>query len=239
MIEFSTIQFPRPENILSKLPVVAFLLCAFSTVALGGSKPKFSELPSGSLSHTVYINQALGIRFQVPDGWTASTDGEIPAGLDFHPAKKPERQCVKVLLSYAAANSQHPEYKSTGSLFVVDPGCFPDAKFPRAVDEGQYRDFASKIVPAFKRSPYIGPHGADMGDAQEESLLFVLLTGEDTAQLGDGSSLHENLLFSLTEFNGYWICWGWRVDDGRRAVLEKMNGIKFWMGPKGKMPDSD
>jgi hypothetical protein len=56
------------------------------------------------------------------------------------------------------------------------------------------------------------------------------------AHLVGGGSLHENMLLVLTEFNGYWIGWGTRADDERAGQLKKMDGIKFWIGPKGKKP---
>jgi hypothetical protein len=208
-----------------------------SSIALGASRPKLSDVPDGSISGGVYSNEALGIKFRIPDGWTADTDGEVPSGLHFHPDKQPTRQCVKVLVSYRVANPAHHDYRSTGSLFVLDPGCFQGAKFPKELDRGEFRDFAGKMIHAFSKSPYMAPDGADIGDLQNEKLIFVILTGNDTVRLGDGSSLHENMLFTLVEFNGYWVCWGARADDERVAQLKNLtDGLKFWIGPKGTMP---
>jgi hypothetical protein len=220
---------------MKKFAVANFLLCASSTLGFGASKAKLSELSAGSLSGDQYTNQALGIKFQVPHGWSANTDGDVPAGFDYHPAKEPSRQCVKVLLSHSVADSIRPEYKSMGLLFVLDPGCFPDAKFPRAIEEGQFHSFSGKMIHAFSKSPFIAPDGADIGSLQKESLIFVILTGGDTTQLGDGSSIHENLVIGMTERNGYWVGWAARTDDQSKTEIEDLENLKFWMG-SGKMP---
>jgi hypothetical protein len=222
---------------MTKLPILVLLFCALSSVAVGLSKPRFSEIPDGWLSNTLYTNDALGIRYRTPEGWAADTDGQVPSGLDYHPPKEPTRQCVKVLVSYSRVNTTHPTYKSIGSLFAIDPGCFPDTKFAKVVDAGELRAVAGKMIHAFSKSPYIGPDGADVGGSQEENLVVLSLTGEDTVRLYDESTIHENLLFALTEFSGYWIGWGAKADDARTAELKGMaDNIKFWIGPKGKMP---
>jgi hypothetical protein len=201
------------------------------------AKPKFSEIPDGWLSGTIYTNDALEVKFHVPDGWTAKTDGEIPDGFDYHPPKDSSRQCVKVLMSISVpGGSAHPEYKSTGSYFVLDPGCFPDAKFPRSMDPGEVRSLAGRIIHAFAHSPYIASDGADIGAFQQENLFFVMLTGQSSAG-PDKTAVHENMMLSVTEFNGYWIGWATRADDERTVQLKKTgNGLQFWVGPKGKMP---
>lgn len=217
--------------------LLILMVVCFSTVAVAAAKPKLSEIPDGSISGDVYSNEALGIKLHIPEGWTADTDGEVPNGLDFHWDKHPDRQCVKVLVDFGIPGLVHHDYRSTGSVFVLDPGCFPDAKYPQALDRGQFRDFAGKIIHAFSKSPYIAPDGADIGDLQNGKFIFVILTGSDSITLADGSPLHENMLFELVEFNGYWVCWGARADDERVAQLKNLtDGLKFWIGPKGTMP---
>jgi hypothetical protein len=226
-------------NTLAKLTSTAFLLSMFSVPAFGSSKPKFSEIPDSWLSGSIYTNEALGIKFQLPDGWAGNTDGETAPGFDYHTAKEPARQCVKVLMSYSVAGRAQPEYKSKGLVFVLDPGCFPGTKFPRSMAPSEFRDLAGAIIHAFSKSPYIGPDGADVGGFQQEGLFFLVLTGAiSTGPAAAGkASVHENMLLTLTEFNGYWIGWGSRADDERTAQLKGMTeNIKFWMGPKGKMP---
>jgi hypothetical protein len=142
-------------------------------------------------------------------------------------------------MSYSAAGRTHPEYKSTGSVFVLDPGCFPGTKFPGSMDPSEFRNLAGPLIHALSKSPYIAPNGADVGGFQQEGLYFLVLTGESsTGPSGVGkASVHENILLTVTEFNGYWIGWGSRADDERTAQLKAMtDNVKFWIGPKGKMP---
>lgn len=218
--------------------IAVVLACALSVPIGGAAKPRFSEIPDGLLSNGIYTNNGLGVKFYVPDGWTAATGGEIP-GFDYHPPKDPSRQCVKVLMSISVAGSSaHPEYTSRGSYFVVDPGCFPDAKFPRSMNAGEVRAIAGKILHAFAHSPYIAPDGADVGASQQESLLFVVLTGQCPASASN-KGVHENIMLSFTAFNGYWIGWATRADDERTEQLKNTSDgprLQFWIGPKGKMP---
>lgn len=219
--------------------LIVMMVCVSAvTASASASRPKVADVPDGSISGNVYSNEALGIKLHIPDGWTANVDGEVPSGLDFHPDKRPERPCVTVLVSFGMASPAHRDYRSTGSLFLLDPACFPDAKFPQALDRVQFRDFAGKMIHAFAKSPYIAPDGADIGDLQNGRFIFVILTGNDNLTLADGSTLHENRLFELVEFNGYWVCWGARADDERVAQLKNLSdGLKFWVGPKGTMPE--
>jgi hypothetical protein len=217
--------------------IATVLACALSVLMVGIAKPRFSEIPDGLLSGGTYTNEGLGVKFHVPDGWTATTDGEIPDGFDYHPPQDPSRQCVKVLMSISVSGSSaDPEYTSKGSYFVIDPGCFPDARFPKSMDTGDIRAIAGKIIHAFAHSPYIAPDGADVGAFQQESLLFVMLTGQCAASASN-KGVHENIMLSFTAFNGYWVGWATRADDERTEQLKSTsNGLQFWIGPKGKMP---
>lgn len=218
--------------------IAAVLACALSVPMAGIAKPTFSEIPDGLLSNGTYTNDGLGVKFHLPDGWTATTGGEIPDGFDYHPPKDPSRQCVKGLMSISVGGSSaDPEYTSRGSYFVIDPGCFPDARFPRSMDTDDVRAIAAKIIHAFAHSPYIAPDGADVGAFQQESLLFVMLTGSCPASASN-KGVHENLMLTFTAFNGYWIGWATRADDERTQQLKNdaSNVLQFWVGPKGKMP---
>lgn len=217
--------------------IATILACTLSVPMVGNAKSRFPKIPDGVLSEGTYTNEGLGVKFHVPDGWTATTDGEIPDGFDYHPPRDPSRQCVKVLMSISVSGDPaDPGYTSKGSYFVIDPGCFPDARFPTSMDTGDIRAIAGKIIHAFAHSLYVAPDGADVGSFQQENLLFVMLTGQCAAGPGN-QEVHENLMLSFTAFHGYWIGWATRADDERTNQLKSIsNGVQFWIGPKGKMP---
>jgi hypothetical protein len=217
--------------------IAPILVCSLSVPMTGHADSTFSKIPDGVLSEGTYTNEGLRVRFHVPAGWTATTGGDMPDGFDYRPPSDPSRQCVKLLMSISVpGSSADPQYTSKGSYFVIDPGCFPDTRFPKSPQSSDVRAIAGQIIHAFAHSPYIAPDGADVGAFQQENLVFIVLTGQCATGACD-KGVHENMMLSFTAFDGYWIGWATRADDERTEQLKNTsNGLQFWIGPKGKMP---
>lgn len=212
---------------MGKAPVaVALILCAAGGACLGSSSPKISGLPDGRLSENIYSNDALGLRFEIPTGWSATTDPKGPVSLDSQNPDGPVNQCSKVLVSLHPSHQIEGGFQSTATLFALDPGCFPDAKFPhslKATDKMQ--KFAEKVFHYFSNTPFISTKGVDFLEDHSTGRLIILLGGEkevnavEDPPVATSELLHVNLLLGLRESSGYWIAWGAVSDDASKEVL--------------------
>jgi hypothetical protein len=54
----------------------AAVLSLFTLEAVGGGSPKLqlSQLPDGTLSGNIYMNEAVGLSYKIPSGWLATPD---------------------------------------------------------------------------------------------------------------------------------------------------------------------
>ena len=232
--------------------VLILLALTLSTlVAIGFAPPgsKISQLPDGTMSGNVYSNDALGLRVKIPDGWIATADPKGPVELDARTMDGPVNQCSRILLSLNAPRPAEDRFGSVADLLVIDPGCFSDAKFPTSPDKKKVLQFAGKIIKFFRNTPYISPGGADV-DAERTKcfdpsyspcryggggFVTIFLTGETNinafADQTKKEPLHVNTLFSLTEYNGYWIAWTALADDPSKEQLKKNAKVQFKDAP--------
>lgn len=216
--------------------LLILLFSTLSVVCLGSPKSKLSQLPDGTLSGDIYSNSALGLRYEVPPGWSVVADPKDPAKIDDRDQGGPVNQCTKILLSLHAPE-QDPEqnkaqFNSTITLLAIDPRCFPGAKFPKSVkDREKVQEFARKIVNSFSHTPYISRNGADIDANIQDGKLAIWLTGADSINAPDGQAMKEplrvNKLLGLVESNGYWIAWANLADDSTKTELQKRNDLQF------------
>jgi hypothetical protein len=220
------------------LILLALTLPTSVAVGFGSLGSKISQLPDGTMSGNVYSNDALGLRFKIPDGWIATADPKGPVELDPRTTDGPVNQCSKILLSLHAPHPVEGRFGSVGDLFVIDPGCFSDAEFPTSPDKKKVLQFAGKIIKFFRNTPYISPGGADVNADRTKcsdpsygpcrygggGLVTIFLTGETDINAFEDQTkkerLHVNTLFSLTEFNGYWVAWTAFADDPSKEQLK-------------------
>jgi hypothetical protein len=207
--------------------------------AVGGShEPSISELPDGTLSDNTYVNDAVGLKFEIPKGWTAMADPKGPVNLDSKDPDGPVNRCSKILLSIETLNKAQGKFRSTQTIFAMDPRCFPGEKFPHSMDKGKVMKFGRYIGKAFLNTPFISKHyGFDVGADPAGKQLIVSLTGSDDIDAGDGSEnatltelTHVNRLLAVAEsnVNRLWVVWGVVSDDAGKEELQHTN-IQFWV----------
>lgn len=220
------------------LILIALTLSPLGAVGIDSTGPKISQLPDGKLSGNVYENFALGLKYEIPDGWIATADPKGPVELDARTADGPVNQCSRILLSFHARNSVEGRFGSTSDLFVIDPKCFPDAEFPTSTDKKKVMQFAGQIIKYFRNTPYILPSGADV-DAHRAKcvdptyapckyarggLVTIYLTAETYinafADQTRKERLHVNTLLSLTQYGDYWVARTAVADDPSKQELQ-------------------
>jgi hypothetical protein len=208
-------------------------------VSAGASAPgsKISTLADGSLSGNVYSNDALELRNEVPRGWIATADPKGQLNLDSRELDGPVNRCSKILLLVHAPEAPEGGFTSAATLFAIDPGCFPDIKFPKspkdksvkfpesAKDKQKIVEVADKFVKSFSHTPFISRNGADVDATRAGGRLIIILTGDEVMDAVGGSPatkgpLHVNMLFTLMESNGYWVAWAAVVDDASKELLK-------------------
>jgi hypothetical protein len=229
-------QMPFRRNLL----LLALIASTLEATAHAAHKSRLSQLPDGILSGNTYSNVALEMRYDIPGGWTA-TPANAHLKLDDRQPDAPVNQCTKVLLSLHVPEKEKGQFNSTITLFAIDLGCFPGAKFPKSLkDKKQVHEFARKIVNFFAHTPYISSNGADIDAGDMAGRIGIWLTGADVinapdAQATDGQAAKEpvrvNKLLALVESNGYWFAWANLADDATKAELQKRNDLQFAVKP--------
>ena len=216
--------------------LVTLTFLAFGTSGLGSPRPKTSQLPDGTLAGNIYSNDALGLSYEFPNGWTATADPKGPVTLDFRKPDGPVNQCSKVLLSLSAARQAEGKFNSVATLLAIDPGCFSGVEFPHSMDKGKIQKVADKIIRSFSNTPYISPDGAYVVGYWSQGRVIVHLTGGVVVNAVEGrhpatrEPLHLNISFIFTESNGYWVAWAYLADDPSAEVL-KNTTVKFKDAP--------
>ena len=205
---------------------VTLTFFALGAVSLGAPTPKISQLPDGTLSSNIYSNDALGVSFEFPDGWTATLDPKHAVSLDYRKPEEPANQCSKILLSLEAPHQVEGRFYSVASLFAIDPGCFPGTEFPHSLDKAKIQKLADKIIKTYSHSPYISPYGAFVVGDMSQGRVFIRLTqgviiialfGHPAARK---EPLNVNNSIVVTESNSYWVAWAYLADDPSTEELK-------------------
>lgn len=213
---------------MRKLLFACSLLLALQAPA---QTPKLAALPAGTLSGGLYANPALGITFQVPAGWDATTDPARSVILDNHKANGPANRCSRVLLSFFAPGKVEGRFNSAAALFVIDPQCLTQTPFPTSIeDKSAFGKVADAIIKPFTHSPFISPHGVDASIFLRQKHIVLQLTGTLTINAIEDPHSHAeepidiNTSFAFTQARGYWIAWGYTATD---ASLEPLDTLQI------------
>jgi hypothetical protein len=218
------------------LILFALIFSVLGTTGLGSPRSKISQLPDGIMSGGIYSNNALELRYEIPSGWLATADPNGPVTLDDRDPNGPVNQCSKILLLLHAPEQAKGQFNSTVTLLAINPGCFPNAKFPKSLkDKKKIQELAHQIVNSFSHTSYISRNGADIDADLQAGRLAIRLAGDDFINALDGQAtkepLHVNRLLGLVESNGYWVAWANLADDSTKAELQKRNDLQFKMRP--------
>jgi hypothetical protein len=192
---------------------------------------ELASLPPGEISDGAYINDALGVRVRVPDGWSLSTDLSNTPTLDSHPDGLANR-CARILMRQDAPKG-NGGFPSWGIFFAIDAKCLSLGRFPKSIKEkDEIPRLARLLMDNFKFSPFFPPSGVDFDAspaAAKQLSVIVILTGSGHAAGPDGEAAgpHLNTLFCVTEHNGHWLGWANVGDDAAKERLKQQGKVEF------------
>jgi hypothetical protein len=188
---------------------------------------RLSQIAAGALSGNTYTNHDLGIGFQVPHGWPAKVNPQIP--LLFNPsADAIANRCTRVLLEFDSRSS-NVGGSARGVVFAIDPECLGVGPFPTSEkDKARLAAFNSAIFAIYEKSAFFPPGGVQLYATRgsgDQSRLFLSMTGvvQVRAPEGDGAVKREpvsmNTLFALVDLDKFWVGWATVADDSAKETL--------------------
>jgi hypothetical protein len=211
--------------------------CVLSFAIALGQTPhstRLASVPDGAVSDGRYTDDALGIIFHIPPGWTTKTNPEDPVLLDPNPDGL-ANQCTRVFLRYENPGKDKGGFTSWGIFFAIDQRCLDAGPFPRSdKDKSKSSAVARNVINHYKNSPFFPPSGVDLFVEPANGLPIISLLGERTISVpaGAGASettgLHLTTLFALTVSKGYWVGWASVCDDSAREELTKGSRVEIW-----------
>jgi hypothetical protein len=197
----------------------------------GQGSTAISELPEGTVSQNAYANEALGITWQFPGGWTASTDPSETEVLDPEHPKGRARQCSRVLVWLRAPQISADRFSSMAALIAIDPTCLSHAEFPKRLPDARHDVDAvvDAIIKNFKRSPFFSPYGVKIVafPSPDSERVTIDFTGGMTINAISGNPapkkepLEVTTSFSVTERRSYWMAIACVADASSNDELKK------------------
>jgi len=213
---------------------IALILAILAAGAFGqgSSKSQISQLPDGTLSGDTYTNDAVGVSYEFPNGWTATADVKGPTRIDVRHPRALANQCSKVLLSLNAPGKVSGRFSSFAILLAIDPACLSGPPFPQSVSESEkIKKVAQKIAKAFSDTPYVSPFGNTVHPFDSQGRLTIRLTAAVIINAIEGEPaprkepLRVQTSFTFTELNGYWVAWAFIADDNSAAELQSVKVV--------------
>lgn len=192
----------------------------------GPSKPQVPQLPNGTVSANTYTNEAVGVSYEIPEGWKATPDPEESMRLDTAHPDSPMNRCTKVLLWLTAPGEVEGKFNSVAALFVMDPACFSNPPFPQSLDKKAINKTVDKMWKPFTRTSFCSPYGATVEAFTSQGHVVISLVGAMTINAFKGKPsprkepLGVNTSFNFTELNGYWVGWAFVADRVSTAQLK-------------------
>lgn len=221
-------------------PYVAAASVNTSAAAVPSSK-RIGNLSPGVVKGNTYLNDALGIDYQFPDGWVvndkATQDKVIETGHQFAWGNSPSaareheafQQCARVLLF----TTQYPEGTKTEEvnplivLMAFDPECSPGARFPTSIDERDaIKQVAQQIVRSFAGTPFIPKGKTSVNAFVVQGHLMLDFSGDFTVS-APGRNVPQNIFtsFVFAEAKDYWVAWGFM--SGSQSGLQELKNTKI------------
>ena len=185
---------------------------------------ELASLPPGEISDGAYINDTLGVRLRIPEGWSLSTDLSNTPTLDSRRDGLANR-CTRILLREDAPKGKEG-FPSWGIFFAIDAKCLSLGRFPKSInDRDEIMLLTHLLVDNFKHSPFFPPSGVDWGadpPAGKHLSLIVWLTGYgQSGSASEAASPRLNTLLSVTEHNGHWFGWASVSNDAGKEQLKQ------------------
>ena len=226
------------EFAMRLIPLAAILLLAsVSGSGQSQSPTALAQLPTGTLTGNIYSNDALGVTFHIPPGWTANLDGSHPLlfGNDPH---APANHCTRILMRFQAPHKVKGWFTAWGVLIAIDPDCLGAGPFPvsgAVQDAEQINDFAEKLYQIYHPAPFFPPGGVDISANPPEGprgSVTVALTGKGLRDVDDSdpsikrTPVPISTLFSITQAPKFWIAWAELADDRSNTELARGTALE-------------
>ncbi len=210
----------RPFLVLSIFGLVAL-------TALGQDAPAFKmDVPVGRLAGDEYRNDALELKFTVPDEWVGSMAPSEALAPDSKSPNSAINACSKAFLTIHLAKQRADRFPSISQMMVIDPSCFPGIKFPETLTKENWNQpFVQVMGKALSHSPFMSANGADINGFVAGGRQFVTLSGNGPDSFA-GHPVHVNYMVVFVKSHGYWVVWMTRADDKAKKALER-SGIQF------------
>jgi hypothetical protein len=210
--------------------IACFVITAVCAAAKTKPSARIAALPEGKLSGHVYTNEALGITYDYPSDWTASTDSKETIDLDPSHPNGASVQCSRSLLTLKAPSPSEERFSGWAEVIVIDPGCLTKVQFPRSpFDKQGINDTVDVIIHFFKHSPFFSPYGVRCQASAPEGRMQLLLTGAMTinaieSPIGHPATAKEpfdvHTSFFVVQSNGFWIVRAYVADGPAEQELK-------------------
>ena len=225
-----------------RLRIIApVLVCAFtSAFAQPTNRASLGAIPYGVLAGNAYSNEALGVIYRYPNGWTTTLDPRNPRLFDPNP-KGLANICTRTLLRLDASGTTEAGFSPWAVFFVIDPKCLPAGEFPRSdTDKDAVKAFADRLFQLFKSSPFVSPDGVVFYASRIEGNtgpVIVSMLGQTMVngvkEDSTPGKVSVTTVFALTESQGYWVGWAAVADDAAKEDLARNAGL-LMMQKEGK-----
>lgn len=226
------------EVVLMRNLAIAVLFGLFVLEAVGQQSTKIQllQIPNGTLSGNTYTNNALGLSYQIPDGWKGDPD---PKGvrIDWRGPDKVANRCSRVLLWLTPVSEMEGRFNPVATVFVTDPACLGVAAFPESVEQvKEINKVAKKMGDSFNYTPFMSPYGNAIHQFSSQGRVVIQATGGlvvNAVERGHGKTkepLEVKTSFTFTEANGYLIVWAYAANESSAEPLKNMQ-VTFKTAP--------
>jgi hypothetical protein len=221
---------PAPEvNLMRGLLLVVFVsLISLGAAAQRPNRLQLSQIPNGTMSNKSYVNDALGVSYQIPDGWKGDPDPKgVP--LDWRGPGKVANRCSRILLWLTPVSKVEGRFNPVAAVFATDPDCLGAAVFPQSLDQvKEINKVAKKMGDSFNYTSFMSPYGNTVHSFSSEGRVIIQADGGlvINAHTGRDAKTKEPLelktSFRFTETSGLLIVWAYAADASAAEVLKPL-----------------
>jgi hypothetical protein len=215
---------------------VLFSLFVLEAVGQQSTKIPLLQISNGTLSGNTYTNAALGLSYQIPDGWNGDPDPKgVP--IDSRGPDKVANRCSRVLVWLTPVSKIEGRFNPVATVFVTDPACLGAATFPESVEQvKEINKVAKKMGDSFNYTPFMSPYGNAIHPFSSQGRVVIQATGGlviNAVARGEGKTkepLEVKTSFTFTEANGYLVVWAYAANESAAEPLKNMQ-VTFMTAP--------
>jgi hypothetical protein len=209
------------------------ILVFFSLISLGAAaqrpnKLQLSQIPNGTISSNSYVNDALGLGYQIPDGWKGDPDPKgVP--LDWRSPDKVANKCSRILLWLTPVAKVEGRFSPVATVFATDPACLGVDAFPQSLEQvKEINKVAKKMGDSFNYTPFMSPYGNAVHPFSSEGRVIIQADGRLVINANTGRDakskepLELKTSFRFTERSGLLIVWAYAADTSTDDVLKPL-----------------